>query len=269
MSVRLRLAKRLNPLSRPTMVSLPDLRIMDTFAATVRFSSLEYPVLDSVPPIEPTEVEEISDIVEAVLSLTEIETLFEPLTRPRIDGKRYSELDEVLEDDDKRQTTFNFDMTLQCRHGLIQDLCQVCRNERATNRRKNREKEPVTVDVFEQLRYILQPPIIGPKGQPIVLPNGLEPYKFQVAGAQWLIGRTEALLADEMGLGKTIQAIYAMRILFRAGHLQRALVVCPASLTITWERELKSWAPDLRHLRIHGSKDVRAETWKEIGRAHV
>ena len=115
------------------------------------------------------------------------------------------------------------------------------------------------MDVFEQLRFILQPPILPPNGQPVVFPNGLKPYPFQVAGVNWLVEHKQGLLADQMGLGKTIQAIIAMRVLFRRGELQRALVVCPASMTNVWEREVKSWAPELRPLRVQG------DNWRREG----
>ena len=279
--MRFLLAKRLNPISQPVVFNLPDFTIAEILTETVSFSLVECPVQDSVATIEKpraiefdnflvtTGVEDISNVIDGVLLTPEIETLFEPLTRPKVAGKRYREPDKILDDGNKRQTAFNLGIALKCRHDLPQDLCQTCRDQRATKRRLKREKESAAVDVFEQLRYILQPPILKAVGQPTVFPNGLRPYDFQIAGVKWLVDRTEALLADEMGLGKTIQAIIAMRVLFRNGSLQRALVVCPASMTIVWERELKSWAPDLRPLRIHGSADVRSEAWKAPAEVYI
>ena len=60
------------------------------------------------------------------------------------------------------------------------------------------------------------------------------------------------MLADEMALGKTMQAILAMRVLFRRGELRQALVVAPASVGATWERELMLWAPELTAERVQG-----------------
>jgi hypothetical protein len=42
---------------------------------------------------------------------------------------------------------------------------------------------------------------------------GLEPYPYQLMGAEFLARRGRALLADEMGLGKTVQAILATLLL--------------------------------------------------------
>ncbi|MBP7584618.1 MAG: DEAD/DEAH box helicase, partial [Spirochaetes bacterium] len=48
------------------------------------------------------------------------------------------------------------------------------------------------------------------------------------------------LLADEVGLGKTIEAGLVLKeMIFRHGH-RRILVVCPASLVLQWQNELRS-----------------------------
>ena len=52
--------------------------------------------------------------------------------------------------------------------------------------------------------------------------------------------RHAALIADEMGLGKTAQVIIALRLLFHAGLIRNALVVCPKPLVINWTRELRA-----------------------------
>ena len=53
------------------------------------------------------------------------------------------------------------------------------------------------------------------------------PFPYQLEGIAFLMPRHAALLADEMGLGKTIQTILALRLLFQAGLVRRALLVCP------------------------------------------
>ncbi len=45
------------------------------------------------------------------------------------------------------------------------------------------------------------------------------------------------LLADDMGLGKTVQAAAACHALHRSGHVQRGLVITPASLKGQWKHE--------------------------------
>ena len=72
-------------------------------------------------------------------------------------------------------------------------------------------------------------------------------------GVRGLLDHPEGLLADEMGLGKTMQAILAMRVLFNQGELNRVLVLAPASVGATWERELSLWAPELTAVRVQGT----------------
>ena len=67
-------------------------------------------------------------------------------------------------------------------------------------------------------------------------------YDFQQAGVRHLAMRTSALLADDMGLGKSRQATVAADIM-AVGEAQ-ILVVCPASLTINWAREIVAVVPD-------------------------
>lgn len=75
------------------------------------------------------------------------------------------------------------------------------------------------------------------------------------------------LLADDMGLGKTVQAIAAMRVLFRAGDIQRCLIVVPASLVYQWREALGTWARELRVSTVRGSAEVRSRQW--VAEAHV
>ena len=67
-----------------------------------------------------------------------------------------------------------------------------------------------------------------------------QPYPYQLKGIAFLMPRHAALLADEMGLGKTAQVIIALRLLFHAGLIRKALVVCPKPLVINWTRELRT-----------------------------
>jgi superfamily II DNA or RNA helicase len=81
----------------------------------------------------------------------------------------------------------------------------------------------------------------------------LRPY--QQRGVAWLAAMCEigfgGCLADDMGLGKTIQVI-ALHLHRRAASAGPTLVVCPASLLGTWEREVHRFAPDVPVRRYHG-----------------
>lgn len=75
----------------------------------------------------------------------------------------------------------------------------------------------------------------------IRIPEGKELLPHQKAGIAFMLSRTSTLCADEMGLGKTIEAIVAMNDWFLSGLVTSALVICPASLKLNWEKEIKEW----------------------------
>lgn len=117
-----------------------------------------------------------------------------------------------------------------------------------------------TVVFKDRLLYLLQPPLETIfAGKQVQLP--CKPYPYQLEGIAFLMPRHAALLADEMGLGKTIQAILALRLLFHAGLVRRALLVCPKPLVINWSRELRTWAADLPFEVIGGDFAARRAAW--------
>jgi hypothetical protein len=81
----------------------------------------------------------------------------------------------------------------------------------------------------------------------------LRPY--QQNGLAWLVTMCDSglggCLADDMGLGKTIQVI-ALHLHRRDAKAGPTLVVCPASLLGTWEREIRRFAPETPVRRYHG-----------------
>jgi len=83
---------------------------------------------------------------------------------------------------------------------------------------------------------------------PIVYPEGLSPFPYQVEGARFLLQKTGALLADEMGLGKTVQVLLAVN---SDPAVNKVLVFCPASVKLNWVREANRWLVrpfDVRYL---------------------
>lgn len=64
---------------------------------------------------------------------------------------------------------------------------------------------------------------------------------YQVVGVRHLLGQSGACLGDDMGLGKTRQTVVATRLAAGQG---RVLIVCPASLRINWEREIRMVYPE-------------------------
>ena len=128
--------------------------------------------------------------------------------------------------------------------------------------RRTRPKPPSQTVLFkDRLLYLLQPPLEAIfAGKQVKLP--FDPYPYQIQGIAFLMPRHAALLADEMGLGKTIQVIVSLRLLFHAGLIRRALVVCPKPLVVNWTRELRTWAEDLPFEVIGGDTETRRATWR-------
>ena len=128
-------------------------------------------------------------------------------------------------------------------------------------RRRTRLRPPPDAIVFkERLLYLLQPPLENLfAGKQVTLPS--PPYPYQMEGIAFLMPRHAALLADEMGLGKTMQTILALRLLFHAGLIRRALLVSPKPLVNNWSRELRTWAEDLPFEVVGGDGDARRAAW--------
>jgi SWI/SNF-related matrix-associated actin-dependent regulator of chromatin subfamily A-like protein 1 len=85
---------------------------------------------------------------------------------------------------------------------------------------------------------------------------GGELHPFQRAGVRYALERRRTFIADEQGLGKTVQALATLQ----ADGAFPAVVVCPASMKLTWERESLHWLPE----RSVAVLDGRAETgWTE------
>ena len=59
-------------------------------------------------------------------------------------------------------------------------------------------------------------------------------------------------LADEQGLGKTVEALAALE----ADGAYPAIVVCPASIKLGWEREARRWLPHRSIAVVHGRAPV-------------
>lgn len=78
----------------------------------------------------------------------------------------------------------------------------------------------------------------------------LEP--FQWAGVRYVLDVRRAFVADEQGLGKTVEALTAVE----ADDAYPAVVICPASLKLNWEREARRWLPHRSVAVIAGRQAV-------------
>lgn len=92
---------------------------------------------------------------------------------------------------------------------------------------------------------------------------------YQSFGAKFALAQKKVLIGDEMGLGKTLQALAVMvHLAALAAKEQRpfhALVVCPPSLRINWEREIRHFTA-LEPYLIHGPhREATWAAWQERG----
>jgi hypothetical protein len=113
--------------------------------------------------------------------------------------------------------------------------------------------EGALADLADRITRLTTAPELIPV--PAELTATLRPY--QQRGLAWLAAMCDAglggCLADDMGLGKTIQLI-ALHLHRREAKHGPALVVCPASLLGTWEREVRKFAPGIPVRRYHGGE---------------
>ena len=69
--------------------------------------------------------------------------------------------------------------------------------------------------------------------------NGKEMMPFQRAGLEFVEATGgNCLIADQMGTGKTVEALAYLAL---HPEMRPAVVVCPASLKLNWQREAEAW----------------------------
>jgi SWI/SNF-related matrix-associated actin-dependent regulator of chromatin subfamily A-like protein 1 len=81
---------------------------------------------------------------------------------------------------------------------------------------------------------------------------GGELAPFQGAGVRYALQARATFVADEQGLGKTVEALAALE----ADDAFPAVVVCPASLKLNWQREARKWLPHRSVAVIEGRSAV-------------
>jgi SWI/SNF-related matrix-associated actin-dependent regulator of chromatin subfamily A-like protein 1 len=92
---------------------------------------------------------------------------------------------------------------------------------------------------------------------------GGELHPFQRAGVRYALERRRTFIADEQGLGKTVQALATLE----ADEAFPAVVVCPASMKLMWEREAGIWLPKRKVAVLDGRTET---TWtEEVAEAEI
>lgn len=92
----------------------------------------------------------------------------------------------------------------------------------------------------------------------------LNPYPYQLDGIAFGLKHRRILIGDEPGLGKTLQSI---GIVDTAGAYP-ALVICPSSLKINWQREFEKFT-DHKALILDNATRTAWPYFMQIGMFHV
>ena len=66
----------------------------------------------------------------------------------------------------------------------------------------------------------------------------IQPREFQFAAAEYALARDHCIIGDAPGVGKTGEAL----LVGNAIEARNTLVVCPASLRLNWDREIRMWS---------------------------
>jgi SWI/SNF-related matrix-associated actin-dependent regulator 1 of chromatin subfamily A len=71
--------------------------------------------------------------------------------------------------------------------------------------------------------------------------NHKSPFSFQKEAVNWLLNKDRAILGDDPGLGKSLTSIIAAL----ESKSKKILVICPATLKLNWEREIKVFCDEV------------------------
>ncbi len=84
---------------------------------------------------------------------------------------------------------------------------------------------------------------------------GGELAPFQWAAVRYALESRRTFLADEQGLGKTVEALATLE----ADDAFPAVVICPASMKLTWQKEAARWLPHRSVAVLQGRGDPDSE----------
>lgn len=81
----------------------------------------------------------------------------------------------------------------------------------------------------------------------------IQPREFQLAAAEYALAKDHCIIGDAPGVGKTLETI----LIGNAINARNTLVVCPASLRLNWDREIRmgSTIEGLRTYPVLKAKD--------------
>lgn len=86
---------------------------------------------------------------------------------------------------------------------------------------------------------------------------GIPLLPYQRAGVAYAAQHRRCFIADDMGLGKTITSIASLEHLANAGEqVYPALIVCPPTLVLNWQKEWAKWCPHRSIAVVAGRKEL-------------
>lgn len=92
----------------------------------------------------------------------------------------------------------------------------------------------------------------------------IEPYPYQREGICFGLNKKKLLIGDEPGLGKTLQSIGIVD----TANAYPALVICPSSLKINWQREFEKFT-DKKALVLDNATRTAWPYFLQMGMFHV
>jgi ERCC4-related helicase len=174
---------------------------------------------------------------------------------------------------------------LECcfeRNGCETELAQLQElSDKQSRKQESKDKVPLQPPSYcEILHPLLLPPLSLDVHNDLDFYNPLRGYQKQ--GIRFLFENPSALLADEMGTGKTVQAVNALRLLFRQAQIKSVLIVCPpaviGSIDLSvetgssegWSGHFYHWAPELKFAVMRGGKkEQRKVDWQKTFHVYI
>lgn len=86
------------------------------------------------------------------------------------------------------------------------------------------------------------------------------PYPFQLEDIKKMLENRVVLNGNDMGCGKTFESVVTGESL-----PMKKLVICPASLRLNWEREIRMVSPDADVTILYNNSKFKASDWTIIG----
>lgn len=135
---------------------------------------------------------------------------------------------------DKRWETYNFDVAKRLENYMSDDIKKTLKCLEEVN--ISRVQLSIEHDVSKLSTELVSIPV----------PEGVKYYDYQIIGVNYALNVDRVLIADEMGLGKSCMAIGVINY----KKYKKTIIVCPATLTYNWMKELKTWLVDFDDYKI-------------------